>query len=419
MSTPVKDRHILLVGNAPYVNRGNEAIVRGTVRILRRAFGEQTRFDVASYGPRQSVIEQGRAETDAAIAHAPLFCDRYSIPWALDQCNRRLGWRTAGKHWMIRGAVRRAAFALEIGGDNYSLDYGRPLQFIELDQYLLRERLPLFLWGASVGPFTRDPEFARVMHAHLERVSGIFARETVTLDYLRSHIPNARAWLVADPAFALEPEEPPAELVAGVDLAAGPVGLNLAPSMAKYITGGDRAEWERRCVESVVQTMRQVSENILLVPHVFHAAADNNDETLLAAVAERVRAETGRELPVASRKLTAAQIKWVVAHCSLFAGARMHSTIAALSSGVPTLNLAYSIKARGVSRDVFDHEEFCVGASEMLPATIAARLSAMYARRAELCNHLAARIPVIRQRAFAAGDLLRQALEGAGAAPAS
>jgi len=107
----------------------------------------------------------------------------------------------------------------------------------------------------------------------------------------------------------------------------------------------------------------------------------------------------------------------VLSHCSLFAGTRMHSTIAALSSGVPTLNLAYSIKARGVSRDVFDHEEFCVDASEMLPATIAARLSAMRARHAELRNHLAARIPVIQQRAFAAGDLLRRALEGAGAAP--
>ncbi len=346
MRTPDKDRHILLVGNAPYLNRGNEAIVRGTVRILRRAFGEETRFDVASYGLRQSVIEQGRAETDAAIAHASLFYDRYSIPWALDQCNRRLGWRTAGKHWMIRGAVRRAALALEIGGDNYSLDYGRPLQFIELDEYLLRERLPLFLWGASVGPFTRDPEFARLMHTHLERLNGIFARETVTLEYLRSHVPGARAWLVADPAFAMEPEEPPRELVAGLDLASGPVGMNLAPSMAKYITGGDRAAWENRCVESVVQTMRRVGENVLLVPHVFHAAADNNDEMLLTAVAERVRRETGRELPVASRKLTAAQIKWVLSHCSLFAGTRMHSTIAALSSGVPTLNLAYSIKAR-------------------------------------------------------------------------
>jgi hypothetical protein len=39
--------HFLLVGNGPYLNRGCEAIVRGTMAILCQAFGEGFRVRVA------------------------------------------------------------------------------------------------------------------------------------------------------------------------------------------------------------------------------------------------------------------------------------------------------------------------------------------------------------------------------------
>lgn len=38
-------------------------------------------------------------------------------------------------------------------------------------------------------------------------------------------------------------------------------------------------------------------------------------------------------------------------------GGRTHSTIAAYSSGVPTLVMGYSVKARGIARDLFGTEE--------------------------------------------------------------
>lgn len=42
------------------------------------------------------------------------------------------------------------------------------------------------------------------------------------------------------------------------------------------------------------------------------------------------------------------ELKWVLSHLSWFAGARMHATIGAFSSGTPTLGLGYSDKAAGV-----------------------------------------------------------------------
>ena len=53
---------------------------------------------------------------------------------------------------------------------------------------------------------------------------------------------------------------------------------------------------------------------------------------------------------------TAPELKSIIARCRMFVGARTHATIAAYSSGVPTLVVGYSVKARGIARDLFGTE---------------------------------------------------------------
>ena len=56
--------------------------------------------------------------------------------------------------------------------------------------------------------------------------------------------------------------------------------------------------------------------------------------------------------------------------CRSFIGARTHSTIAALSTGVPTIAIAYSQKARGIFRDLFGNEEYLVPIGELRTETL-------------------------------------------------
>ncbi len=58
-----------------------------------------------------------------------------------------------------------------------------------------------------------------------------------------------------------------------------------------------------------------------------------------------------------------------------------HSTIAALSSGVPTLSFAYSIKAQGINRDIFGHTDYCMGAADLNAEAVAARVISMLDER--------------------------------------
>jgi polysaccharide pyruvyl transferase WcaK-like protein len=110
-------------------------------------------------------------------------------------------------------------------------------------------------------------------------------------------------------------------------------------------------------------------------------------------------------------KLSAAETKWVISRCRAFAGARTHSTIAAISSAVPTLSLAYSRKARGLNQDIFGHQEFCLQPPEITPTNIAERMANLLASSDAIAKHLAGLLPGIRERALNAGAILRRLAE--------
>src|SRR3546814_13436250 len=63
--------------------------------------------------------------------------------------------------------------------------------------------------------------------------------------------------------------------------------------------------------------------------------------------------DLGRAVTIMPSTFNASQIKGVIANLRFFIGARTHATIAAMSSTVPTISISYSIKARGINRDLF------------------------------------------------------------------
>jgi polysaccharide pyruvyl transferase WcaK-like protein len=111
------------------------------------------------------------------------------------------------------------------------------------------------------------------------------------------------------------------------------------------------------------------------------------------------------------RRLSAGQIKWVISRCGVFAGARTHSTIGAISSAVPTLSLAYSRKAWGLNEDLFGTVDYCIGPEEMTPEAITERLARLAAEGDRVRERLSSSLPEIKARAYAAGDHLKESLE--------
>ena len=104
-----------------------------------------------------------------------------------------------------------------------------------------------------------------------------------------------------------------------------------------------------------------------------------------------------------SPEYNAAETKWIISQMAFFAGARTHSTIAALSSGIPTLSFAYSIKALGINRDIFGHTDYCLEPTDLDAEGTASRVISMLDDSATIRSDLAGRIPGVQRAAQSAG----------------
>lgn len=410
---PTDSPSFLLVSVGSYRNRGCEAIVRGTMKILRHEFGAKARACAGIVGSREVVTPQIASEVDPAIsafALTPPGGPRWSLRWCATQANQRFGTAFHPHIKDLKREVRSAAAVLEVGGDNYSLEYGKPVYYIAMDRYLKSLAFPVVLWGASIGPFDADPVFARRMFDHLRSLSGIFVRETDSLNYLRDNGVSENVHLAADPAFVMDPVEPPAKKI-GFALPDNAIGINLSPMVAFHRgqrpADVDLNEWLTFCVD-LVKAAAALKRPILLVPHVGSPDPGNDDFALLQAVCKAVADNVS--VQVLPHALSAAELKWIIARCAVFAGARTHSTIAALSSHVPTLSISYSMKAKGITRDVYGHLDQCIHVSELTKENFTEGLRVLIAGEPAIRAHLRSRIPEIQARALAAGAMLRKIL---------
>jgi polysaccharide pyruvyl transferase WcaK-like protein len=394
--------NLLLVGNGSYLNRGCEAILRGTVKIVRSAF-DKCQFVNANFDVR--AIPFTLAETDPSIIHHPLAAiRRLSGKWLAVQTAERLcpslGYRL--RFGPLQQDVSDAQAALSVGGDNYTLDYGVPWVYVNLGRYVLSRRKPLVIWGASVGPFDRDPGFARVIHEHLRReVTAIFVREERSRSYLERHGIAENVYLMPDPAFVMDPE-PVGRVDMGFELPEGAIGLNLSPLMARHVTGGNRDAWERMGIDITCELLRRYDRPILLIPHVTSPHSD--DHLLLSRIKCHV---ADNRVAIVPRTLSAAKTKYIISRLSCLVAARTHATIASFSTCVPTVSLAYSRKAWGINEMMFGHTSHVIAPTEVTPSRVAEAVGRSLKDTRNLREHLARKMATISDSAFAAGRKLR------------
>ena len=407
----------ILAGNAAYENRGCEAIIRGTVKILRKSFKDPRFICISHFLSEQQYQQQCLQETDEAITHlhshrpgkkeiARNFWKPSYLGYAYDHFFHRESLKYRIYRQMLP-YLNEATAVLSVGGDNYSLDYGIPKLFTDLDDIAIQKGKPIILWGASVGPFSAMPDYEQYMSDHLQKVTGIFARESATIDYLKGIGVTENVYPVADPAFLMDPVKP-VGIEDDLPIEEDSIGLNLSPLMAKYVTGGDLEEWIRIAAQIISQVAETTGRPVFLIPHVTSPHSD--DHAFMRKAVSQIKGQN-RNITLIPPKYSAAEIKWIISQMALFAGARTHSTIAALSSGVPTLSFAYSIKARGINRDIFDHESYLLSPECLTPSTVTERIQSMLDESGKIRGELDEKIPLIQETALRAGKYLKTLVE--------
>jgi polysaccharide pyruvyl transferase WcaK-like protein len=126
----------------------------------------------------------------------------------------------------------------------------------------------------------------------------------------------------------------------------GLIGLRRNDAKKRF---GLKAEYAEALVSFVETILRNPEVHLILVPHAMSpVGTTESDAEACLALVDEVAPRFRSRIKVSPRSLDEREVKWLISQVEWFCGTRMHSTIAALSSGVPAAALAYSDKTLGV-----------------------------------------------------------------------
>ena len=382
--------NINLYGHGGSANHGCEAIIRSTAKLLGRPitlWSGSPEQDTA-YGLDQIVTvssDQDRPPQKPSV--------NYYLSAVEMKLRKTTSLHTRFRHQDLLSQVKRGSLYLSVGGDNYC--YAGIETIFELNQWLHKKGAHTVLWGCSVEPSLLK---SRAVVEDLKKHTLITARESLTYQAMvDAGLTNVI--LCADPAFCLEKRELP--LPSGF-LPGKTVGINVSPLVVDCAGGTSVMDNYMALIEFI---LKNTDFQIALIPHV--VVKGNDDRAALSRLYEAYQ-HTGRVITVEDQDCEA--LKGVIARCRFFVGARTHATIAAYSTCIPTLVTGYSVKARGIARDIFGTEEHYVVPVQKLdrPDILSEAFLWIMEHESDIRAHLEQTMPEYCKRSYFAVEKLSE-----------
>ncbi len=383
--------HFILYANGNSENHGCEAIVRSTCQIIGKKLCNP-KVDLAS---RNRLIDDHYLEglcNCVEIRDYVRNLDFYKacIRYKLLSDNVALDVYPYGN--LIR-SIEKSAVAISLGGDNYC--YGYTAYYARLNKMFRRSGHKTVLWGCSIN------EEALKEKGTLDDLKGyslITARESLTYDLLKSYSLN-NVELFPDPAFVLN------EDLSAIPLdfkESNTIGINISPMIQDNEQTKDSAFQNYRNL--VRWILGETSFDIALIPHVIWKQSD--DRIPLNELYKEF-CDTGRVKMIEDNN--AERFKGIISKCRFMVAARTHASIAAYSTCVPTLVVGYSVKAKGIAKDIFgSYEDYVLPVQSLeSPDDLTGKFKWMVDHETEIRNHLSTFMPGYIARAWQAGEALK------------
>lgn len=394
---------VILIGSFCY-NRGSEALVRGTIQIVKKhipdsqivlssgeeSFGPHLNIDgVDKYVRRQSYYSGFSVNRLASnilrrIFHNEDAADRFKYKNLLKEC-------------------KDADLVIVSGGDNYDKSYGM-YKLMHSVNKAIREtsKAKMVMYDCSLA----ENEITEDVKEDFSLFDAVTAREKDTYEAFKKHLPDMHICYFPDPAFVMESQKtdlPTCFLQNKV------VGINLSTMAVETQYGSDKSAVLQAYVQMVDWMLENTKYNILFIPHVMRGL----DLKVLRELYSEF-AENDRVYLLDNEELNAKELKYIISNCEIYVGARTHSTIAAYSSCVPTLVLGYSVKSIGIARDIFGKYEGYVVPVNTVSSTnkdvLKTAFEDIYNRKAEIQDDLTENMHQYIDKAYQAGVLFAELL---------
>lgn len=335
-------KKVYVYGHFSSANHGNEALIRGLKNVL-------TGYDLEVFTLDKESDRKFELDKICFLKDMKRELPRYSLRnifgYALYLLSGSDYFRYKIELKTVFEKSENKIFILEMG-DQYC--EGREV----LDMYHFLNREIHLRGGRTIGLGCSINENVFKNHkvlADLQKYDLMIARESLTLDLLKKNgISNCL--LAPDVAFAMQAVEEPDK-------------LDCIKSDKQYIgivVGGvaqgntNRYKILIKGVDNLIEHIIGSSEyEILMIPHV-NAGSYLNDLDTEKRLYEKYKVSNRVFL---IEEMRADKIRYIISKCALVVTLRTHASIAAYASFVPVLVLGYSIKSRGIAKDIFGEYE--------------------------------------------------------------
>lgn len=247
-----------------------------------------------------------------------------------------------------------------IAGHNGGLDEYVCHILVELDSI----GMPFGIFGSSMKPKVKEKKLLEIYEKAFAKSAFNIARNPVGLEWAERNFPASKFILNPDPAFGMTPEtkervdaiivendlsshfEKPVIMITTAEPA--PIARH---SFAKSVGPAQKINAHREFLAGLLKLMHEnIDANFLFLPHTIGPDKQMDDRLISADAIQRAGLSKDARVKLLSADLTAKDLKGLISRAHFLVAERVHSIIGAIGVNVPFLCLGseHDTRVRGI-----------------------------------------------------------------------
>ncbi|WP_163193797.1 polysaccharide pyruvyl transferase family protein [Clostridium thermarum] len=391
-------RNILLMGySLNSGNKGVNALTRGTIDAFLDKYVDNIKITMFSFTVKEKRVNEYFYKGKNYLIE--------EYPAGLKTLVKAFLGKGEYTQKLYRDKIGEADLVLDISeGDSFSDIYGfkRFVLHSILKLYTLQLKKELILMPQTIGPF-KNPIVKKVAANIIRRSTKVYTRDKISYNIVTDSLNVSAQNLKCSPdmAFYMEPVAPMKVKDLFDNSEKNLIGVNIS---ALLYNGGYnksnmfslKTDYKDLIEYFLSHILTKTDANIILVPHVLDKDIEIEDDfRLCKKIYEKFKDKYRGRVMALDKFYAENELKGIISQCDFFVGSRMHACIAAISTTVPTMPIAYSRKFAGIWEDLGLGRCVADPREESIDEIIA-KFDGLYSDRTNINEQLRKKVPQVK-----------------------
>jgi len=293
---------------------------------------------------------------------------------------------------------------INLSGDSFSDGKGGNILWSGLEALCcIVLKKPLVFFSQSIGPFRkRNMLLAKYC---LNKAKIIIVREEISKEYLDNLNIKSPIYITADCAFILKPAN--YERIKNI-LEEEQVSIKKNPLIGvstNVLFDRENEMYSQEMAQLIDVIIEKFDAQIMIIPHVISPFKDGSNDDRAAGVKIFEQCRNKDNIILIKGEYSPQELKGLIGLTDAFIGGRMHANIAALSSAIPTIAIAWSHKYYGIMSAV-GQEQYAFNFKYMKLEVLLPILESLLKNGEFIKNELSIQIKNQEKLAWYSGELV-------------